>query len=142
MNLEKPDTCILCCDALGKEEKPLECGHWMHLACVQKHFKPECPLCRRRLDIRVSGTLPSTDTLQEYLRTHNVAPMDAARMIMSHHLGNNNGDDNDDVENDRLMYYEDENDGENGPNNGYQYAEEDPEYDDQNPHGDTYEYGD
>ena len=49
---DKPDNCIICIESLT-EVDILECGHWIHLDCVKKHFKPECPLCRKKLNIQV-----------------------------------------------------------------------------------------
>lgn len=55
----KPDECIICYEKLN-EEHPLECGHWLHISCVEKHFKPECPICRAPLHIEVKGTSPES----------------------------------------------------------------------------------
>ena len=55
---DKPEDCIVCTEKLGEEEKVLECGHWVHILCIQKHFKPECPICRKPLNIVVNGTIP------------------------------------------------------------------------------------
>jgi hypothetical protein len=55
--LERPDDCAICYNKMT-DVKPLECGHWIHLECVKKHFKPECPMCRRKLNIQVTGSLP------------------------------------------------------------------------------------
>jgi hypothetical protein len=41
---EKPQECIICCEELCMSA-PLECGHWIHLDCVKKSLKPECPIC-------------------------------------------------------------------------------------------------
>jgi U3 small nucleolar ribonucleoprotein component len=56
-NQEKPEECIICTEKLD-DESSLSCGHWVHLHCVQKQFKAECPICRHPLDIVVTGTLP------------------------------------------------------------------------------------
>ena len=58
--MDKPTECIICYSPL-QEEPPLKCGHWMHMECVKKHFKPECPVCRHPLEIAVSGTFPDCD---------------------------------------------------------------------------------
>ena len=39
-------------------EKPLKCGHYVHLECAKKHFKPECPVCKTVLEIEVTGVKP------------------------------------------------------------------------------------
>ena len=56
--MEKPSDCCICYETLSEEDKPLSCGHVIHLECVKKHFKPECPLCRAPLNIKVSGIVP------------------------------------------------------------------------------------
>ena len=52
------ENCILCLEDIDASENPLDCGHKLHLECVKKHFKPECPICRRRLNISVNGSIP------------------------------------------------------------------------------------
>lgn len=59
--MNKPTECIICLEEL-KEKYALPCGHWLHMSCVQKHFKPECPICRSPLDIQVSGIHPSNSS--------------------------------------------------------------------------------
>jgi hypothetical protein len=56
--IEKPDECSICYENLHKVEKPQICGHWFHVDCLQRHFKPECPLCRKVLPIKVIGERP------------------------------------------------------------------------------------
>lgn len=48
--------CIICYESC--EEKLPECKHIVHRNCLKQHFKPECPLCRRKLDIIVEGERP------------------------------------------------------------------------------------
>ena len=50
--------CPIC---LEHTDDTLECGHKIHLECVKKHFKPECPVCRKPLNITVSGKLENND---------------------------------------------------------------------------------
>ena len=50
--------CPVCFEPLLEEESPLVCGHCVHMTCVVQQFKPECPLCRRKLDVEVSGVPP------------------------------------------------------------------------------------
>lgn len=57
----KYEECPVCLDKFTPEDKPLECGHWIHKKCVEKHFKPECPVCRKPLNIKVNGTRPDGD---------------------------------------------------------------------------------
>src|SRR3989344_8183068 len=42
---EQPDDCIVCLEKLTMDA-PLECGHWIHLDCIKKSIRPECPICR------------------------------------------------------------------------------------------------
>lgn len=52
--------CVICLEKLFKDDF-LPCGHRLHLSCVKKHFKPECPICRYPLNIKVTGILPKDD---------------------------------------------------------------------------------
>jgi hypothetical protein len=58
MKLEKPDECVICIESLKDEQNSLCCGHWVHLECIKKQFKAECPLCRHPLNIQVTGVMP------------------------------------------------------------------------------------
>lgn len=51
------EQCILCLEKMINET-PLNCGHVFHIDCIRKHFKPECPLCRKEHNIDVLGTKP------------------------------------------------------------------------------------
>lgn len=66
---EKPDECIVCRDSLDNNEESLICGHWIHLKCLQRHFKAECPICRHPLNIVVSGHVPSPYFPEEVVQT-------------------------------------------------------------------------
>jgi len=61
VSITKPAECPVCFLSLEEEKEPLACGHWVHLECVKKHFRPECPVCRQKLNIKVEGSLPSTN---------------------------------------------------------------------------------
>jgi hypothetical protein len=61
---EKPEDCPICTEKIGDEDI-LECGHWIHISCVKKHFKPECPVCRKSLNIEVEGSRPGGDLGEE-----------------------------------------------------------------------------
>lgn len=41
---ERQDDCHVCCDSI---DEPLSCGHWIHIDCVVKTGRPNCPLCKR-----------------------------------------------------------------------------------------------
>jgi len=51
------EVCILCLDNMINEA-PLSCGHIFHIDCIRKHFKPECPVCRKEHNIDIVGTKP------------------------------------------------------------------------------------
>jgi hypothetical protein len=59
--MDKPSECPICYESLENEKTPLNCGHWIHINCVKKHFRPECPLCRSPVNFQVYGTTPPTD---------------------------------------------------------------------------------
>ena len=48
---KKPEECQICLEKFEKDDKALECGHWIHLDCIQKTMKPECPVCRTFLNL-------------------------------------------------------------------------------------------
>ena len=48
---EKPDTCIVCYESLTKNDYPFECGHWIHIDCIYKSCKQECPVCRNPITL-------------------------------------------------------------------------------------------
>lgn len=64
-NNKKPEDCIICLDPLSDKDI-LECGHKIHLECVKKHFKPECPICRKQLNIKVTGKYPEPNEQLDY----------------------------------------------------------------------------
>ena len=46
---EKPEECPVCYEEMASEKDSLECGHWVHVLCIQKSLKAQCPLCRHKL---------------------------------------------------------------------------------------------
>lgn len=58
INLEKPEDCCICMDAMeGKNTyRRLGCGHFVHVDCISKCLKMECPMCRAVIE---SKFLPS-----------------------------------------------------------------------------------
>lgn len=114
---EKND-CILCCLPLTKKDSEISkeymnCSHIFHKECLQKHFKPECPLCRKTVRLKVKGTRPICNI--EY------APYSRVR------LQNETPD--------YLLEYEINSDNELVEPSDY-------EYDSENPHGDEWDYED
>lgn len=54
-NANDQSSCPICYEQ--KDLEKLECGHQVHEKCLRKHFKQECPLCRRPHKFPVSGKL-------------------------------------------------------------------------------------
>lgn len=116
------EDCPVCYEKL-KNVEPLSCGHIVHLSCVKKHFKPECPLCRKSLDIKVNGTRPEVfipfEHVEEVKENRNDFDIDFSE---------------------EEDYYSDE-EGRRWRKKGFNYPEEDEEWDEENPFGDDYNYG-
>lgn len=55
INTNDQSSCPICYEQ--KDLEKLECGHQVHEKCLRKHFKQECPLCRRPHKFPVSGKL-------------------------------------------------------------------------------------
>jgi hypothetical protein len=145
--MDKPEDCAICYGKLG-DEKSLECGHWLHMSCVQKHFKPECPLCRKPLNIKVYGTRPEVFIPEENDEEQFEGSILGVRFSMRlprNIIGNvveRNIEplpDEEDEDNARKRRRSDD---ESWREKGYQYAEEDSEYDEENPRGDNWDYED
>lgn len=131
-----PEDCVVCYTEM-KQTDILVCGHKVHISCVQKQFKAECPLCRTPLDIKVYGKRPEPDNYipPERVLDPDLDPEDFSSDIeeIEEELSRKRYRDDDD--NDEL--YEEH---ENWRKKGYQYAEEDSDYDEENPHGDDCNY--
>lgn len=52
---ERPERCPVCYDDLDKVESALECGHWIHLSCIEKWGVNQCPLCRTELNLTIES---------------------------------------------------------------------------------------
>lgn len=93
------ENCAIC---LEKTTEMFDCKHHVHLECAKKHFKPECPVCRAKVNIRVSGTYPNNyDNVFEEVddriyRTHRI------RMVFEEDDDEDEEDDDDD-ENERIV---------------------------------------
>jgi len=49
---DKPSECCVCTDSFDEKVNPLmPCGHWIHLECIYKSGKKECPICRCELKL-------------------------------------------------------------------------------------------
>lgn len=117
--MEKPEDCSICLEKLG-QEKSQECGHFFHFSCLEKHFKPECPLCRRKLNIKIKGNLNFLNQNSHSDQESELISSQSRDEILSE------DEDIDDPRNFRLA--------------GFNYIEEHPEYDSENPDGDEVEY--
>jgi hypothetical protein len=122
--MEKPQECIICLEKLNDADNALQCGHWIHISCIQKQFKPECPVCRAPLNIKVFGKL--------VVNIYN----------------NESGDDNDDFTSDSDILDESSSN-EYDETNSQDYLdynerivrnEDDENYDEENPYGDEWFY--
>ncbi len=144
-SFEKPSDCAICYEKLEDTEAPLVCGHYLHLSCLKKHFKPECAICRHPLSIEVSGELPfpENDVHIERFPLHQIHFFGYFRGFLDpHDLDLNELEQILDFqeryynEDDELPPLEDV-----GEYN-VQNDEDDEEYDEENPHGDTWNYED
>ena len=130
--------CAICYCPL-KSSDWLKCGHRVHISCIQQQFKAECPLCRTPLDIQVFGTYPSgnlnTNTRHEsgYVHPRDLYqdPDQEDENVYDHEFfsfrsGNRYG----------------KRGGRTWPEQEYLYREEDPDYDEENPRGDSWDYED
>lgn len=162
--LERPETCAICFEKL-EESKSLECGHWLHIVCVQKHFRPECPLCRAPLNIEVTGKYPNSNiTFEETIPTFEETILAFSDIVNVGPTIRRNVDDMPSLEDDNSMdvdffqlfrsgrhfsfppnilgnviergYEEEEN--ESYSDRGYTYREEASDYDEENPNGDEW----
>jgi len=160
---EKPEDCPICTEKIGDEDI-LECGHWIHISCVKKHFKPECPVCRKSLNIEVEGSRPGGDLggdlgeeVPQEIRRELIQIAERVReqfedfipIIVYVSVENENVLERNVIERGNEENYEFlpdlEEQGENEDNEewrkkGYLYREEDEDYDEENPDGDNVNY--
>lgn len=104
--------CCICYSVIN--EAPQSCGHYTHINCLKKHFKPECPLCRTVLNIEVNGSKPDSYipfSVQE----------DKESSSDSDEEDSDNGD------------FEEKEELSSWKLDGYLYREEHPDYDEENP---------
>jgi len=133
----------------------LPCGHWMHLSCVQQHFKPECPVCRKPLDIVVTGIPPDpnipfqieepeneeTQVIEHALIARHFVMMNVPSTVMGDVVEHF-----DETEEDNEIYVDEDEEEEDDDRKcswrrkGYLYREEDSDYDEENPRGDDWTY--
>jgi len=129
--------CVVCYETT---EEKLVCGHMIHMACIKQQFKAECPLCRTKLDVVVHGRepedpnhsyippnhdeidgdeweeVPQDVLLSEFQQIYNLLETNPHHNTMTH-MNNETGLDS-------------------------EYNEEHPDYDEENPTGDTVDYPD
>lgn len=74
MSNTPPSSCPTCLEEFKPTDKPLSCGHWIHISCIQKGHKAACHLCRAPLNIKVYGKLddpipPIVEHIDEHTRS-------------------------------------------------------------------------
>lgn len=105
--------CIICTENVT--ETAQKCGHTFHLNCLQKQFKPECPLCRTALDIKVTGTIPDDNIPLPSLEDEELTNLLISRIVQNEYNTYNiddmyntynvdNVDNVDDVDDDKFDY--------------------------------------
>jgi hypothetical protein len=67
--VEEIETCCVCTDPIDKK---LKCGHGIHIECVIKSGKKQCPLCRAPVRMKKEQTLLTKKCIR--LRTLRSAP--------------------------------------------------------------------
>lgn len=65
MEKSRPNNCPTCLEKFNDTDKPLQCGHWIHVSCIQKGHKAACHLCRAPLDIKVYGKLDTNPNIEQ-----------------------------------------------------------------------------
>lgn len=132
---EKSENCPICYEGLSADIPPFSCGHTMHMACVQQHFRAECPMCRTALPITVFGISPSEEEFST-----------PTNMNWRESLGEEDNyftsgpftqeEDNNEYDSDDSIYEFSQ-----YKNKGFLHEEEDLEnWDEENPRGDEVEY--
>lgn len=146
--MNKTDECIICFDLPLKDQDILSCGHRIHISCVQKQFKAECPLCRASLDIKVFGKKPQPDPFLFSPQPEDDSEIRQGIFVFrSGILGDvveRNFEEKEDNEPGNICHDDTGEEDQNEPwrSKGYLYAEEDSDYDEENPCGDSWEYED
>lgn len=124
------EECPICYEKMENEKTQI-CGHIVHLDCLKKQFKPECPLCRTKLDIVVQGTLNGVSYTENdtYLESYHEEKLDQYNEWLSENI-----EDEEDEDDEETTW--------RWASRGYNYPEEDPEFDEENPRGDDWYYDD
>ena len=61
----KSKECRLCLETLS-DPYNLQCGHlYFHRHCLERHFKPECPICKAPHDLEVHGEEPEENIIYD-----------------------------------------------------------------------------
>lgn len=141
--MQLSNNCPICYEGLSADIPPFSCGHTMHMACVQQHFRPECPMCRAVLPITVFGISPSEE---EYNTPTNIPLTDSMSWRESLREEDNyftsgpfSQEEDTDYDSDDSIYEQQS----RHKNKGFLHEEEDLEnWDEENPRGDEVEYDD
>ena len=133
--------CIMCVMELTHSDV-LPCSHKIHLSCFMKLQKKLCPFCRTDFGGDLSLNKAFCETTQNNLHNN----------IQANGILENQEEESDDMQ-DHVMQaddMQDEEDEDERPRyswnlserkrSKYRYLEEDPDYDEENPYGDSYDY--
>lgn len=50
-DFDKPESCPICTDSFDNNDKPLSCGHWVHMKCQLK-WGDNCSICREKIELK------------------------------------------------------------------------------------------
>ena len=114
-----------------------ECGHHVHLECLEKQFKAECPLCRRKLNIKITGEKPK-NYIQHVVSDNYVVSDEDANDDVDYE----DADDEDADDNKEELHFSDYLGDDRNSEGEVCYKECTEDYDEENPHGDEWEYAD
>lgn len=121
------DECPTCLELV--KESPLRCNHRVHLDCLKRQFKAECPLCRCKLNIQLYSK-PIKEEIENDIESDiEYENEDEKEDEINNFI-------NEDLEN----VYAEFSDDEEWKREGYLYKEESPDYDEENPDGDCVDY--
>jgi len=156
-------SCVICLENLNENDVLLACNHKFHLSCLQRHFRADCPLCRRPHSFPVYGEAPQPFVPfswgePDYFNGGGPGDGTGDGIIIVRQLGDpfmgydetmaearSEEDMGSEARSDAVSEAESEeaqSEGEQSDNDyiGYNYREEHPDYDEENPHGDSWDY--
>jgi hypothetical protein len=91
-NVNNNEECIVCCEKFNINDKPLPCGHWIHIDCVQKSadalqeirhqdgyppiYECLCPICRKPVPDLKPKIIDISDNLIMDISSNNISNID------------------------------------------------------------------